>query len=372
MIDQHNGSMNPYYHFDIDVMNTLVGGQSVLGIKKLRIKDISQADQFLRSYGFDLSKNDLNYLWDLHRRAIVFLQEKLGYDISQMSSKVTNSRELGDIRNLILFASQSEDEKLCRNACSLLRVMHVFVHAETDLSSYFATEVQKQILGAIEERVIFDGTNHLLFLKDESDIIPLVSFDTKPFKTSTSTVIKLLAKPDALAMNVYDKLGVRFVTRNVFDSFRVIRFLTQKDLISFPHAMPDQSTNTLYPIHLFEEVCRKLAKLEGAYYSDEEMAKILNTFLAENAEKEVYVKKENKYSADNYKFIKFIARKNIVIENANPSRQHERPLSFFYPFEVQILDEVSFKKIQQGPSEHKEYKERQKQAALKRIFPEDT
>lgn len=364
------GFMNSSYQFNEDIINTLVGGQSALGIKKLNIKTFEQATQFLLAYGFDPNIDNQSHIWDFHRRSLVFIQEKLGYDIQRFPSRIRDPRELADIRHLVLFASQSEDIELQKAACSLLRVMHVFVHAETDLSSYFAEEVQKQILVPIQDKVFFDGKSHFQYLKDEEEQIPLIGFDVKPFKTSTSTVIKLLAKPDAIAMKVYDKLGVRFVTRNIFDSFRVIRFLTQRNLISYPHIMPDQSTNTLYPTDLFLEACRELQNEKAHSFSNEEIEEILHLKLIQDPTRAKYFKKENLYSADNYRFVKFIARKRVIIEN-EMKKPHSAPLSFFYPFEVQILDEASAKMIQDGPSHHMEYKERQKQAALKRIFPDN-
>ena len=76
-------------------------------------------------------------------------------------------------------------------------------------------------------------------------------------------------------MNVLDKLGMRFVTRSVFDTFRVIRFLIEHNLLAFPHIMPDQSTNNLYPAEYFCEVVAEIGRERPKLSDDELEAEII-------------------------------------------------------------------------------------------------
>ena len=194
----------------------------------------------------------------------------------------------------------------------------------------------------------------------------LLGFEVKPFKTSSSTVIKLLAKPNALAMSVFDKLGVRFITNHMFDVFRVVRFLVQENMVSFPHIIPDQSSNNLYPVNVFLDACAELSQsaktLQGA-----QLDAFFAEYLNRNQDSAKFFRKENNFSGDDYRFIKFISRKLIYAELPG---QKEK-FSFFYPFEIQIMDQEAHKKILSGPSEHQAYKERQKQAAKRRLFPDE-
>lgn len=357
--------------FDFSMLNSVVGGQSAIEIPKLNIHSLEAASSFLASYGFDASKeNDLEKLWYYHRRALVLITEKLGFEESQVPEVFRDPKKLGDIRRLLLFASSqsSEDHKFQRWACAILRCMHVFVHAENDLFSSFAEEIQSQILTPFQECIRHDGTNHGTFLTSPSgqlDPIELLGFEVKPFKTSSSTVIKLLAKPDALAMKVFDKLGVRFITRNLFDCFQVVRFLVRENIISFPHIMPDQSSNNLYPVSLFLEVCNELAHRPDVL--DEKIVQAaFDEKLAKQGVDIKYLRKENFFSGADYKFIKFISRKLIHVVPAGK----KEAFTFFYPFEVQIMDQSAHQKILSGPSEHEAYKERQRTAARKRLFPE--
>jgi len=182
-------------------------------------------------------------------------------------------------------------------------------------------------------------------------------------------VIKLLAKPDALAMKIFDKIGVRFITRTVFDSFQVIRFLIEENLISYPQIMPDQSSNNMYPVDQFLAVCNKLVKKHGPEQklSSEKIDRLLAQKLKSNQSAFLGLfRKENPFSSQDFKYIKFICRKLIQIESNGPGKT----FSFFYPFEVQILNESAYKKMQSGESEHAAYKNRQIEAAVKRLFPD--
>lgn len=357
--------------FEPSILESIVGGRSAIDIPNLNIHSLDAASSFLMSYGFDVSlENDCEKLWYYHRRALVLMFEKLGFKDTELPEVFRDRKSLQDIRQLLLFASSQnqEERELQRWSCAILRCMHVFVHAENDLFGTFSEEIQAQILTAFQNCIRHEGS-HKTFLKSpiegREDSVELLGFEVKPFKTSSSTVIKLLAKPDALAMKIFDKLGVRFVTRNLFDTFRVVRFLESENIISFPHIMPDQSSNNLYPVDLFMEVCGELAQRLDVM-DDKTIQAAFDQKLAERGDSVKFLRKENFFSGDDYKFIKFISRKLIQIR---PQGAQEA-FSFFYPFEVQIMDQSAHDRIVSGPSEHEAYKERQRNAARQRLFPE--
>jgi uncharacterized protein (TIGR04562 family) len=349
------------------MLNSVAGGRSAIDSPRLNIKSLEQASSFLLSYGFDEHRpGDLEKVWYYHRRALVLIVEKLGFDLQEVPELLRDRRGLHDIRRLLMFASSQEDSEktLQRWSCAILRCMHVYVHAENDLFSSFSEEIQSQILTPFQKANYHDGTTHKFYLKSpERAPIELLGFEVKPFKTSSSTVIKLLAKPDALAMKIFDKLGVRFITKSLFDSFQVIRFLVEENIMSFPHIMPDQSSNNMYPVELFVQVCDELMAM-GPDVSEDEVNKIFSARLLKAGDAQLF-RKENFFSGANYRFIKFITRKLIHIQP--PGRE---AFSFFYPFEVQIMDQVAHEAILTGPSEHEAYKDRQVLAARKRLFSE--
>lgn len=356
--------------FDPAILASVAGGKSVIDLPKLAITSEEQATAFVEAYGFDFASSaDVDRLWYFHRRALVFFEERLGFSSTEIPEEITDKKKLSDLRKLFVYASLTDPDKkeLQRWSCALLRVMHVFVHTENDLFASFSEEIQRQILSPFQASVFTEGTTGTTYLKSVSggdEEIALEGFETKPFKTSASTVIKLLAKPDAIAMRVFDKLGVRFITKSMFDTFRVIQFLVDENLVSFPHIMPDQSSNNLYPAELFCEVCAELGK-KKRNWSDEELENTFQQRLEERRHHISWLRKENSFSGEDYKFIKFIARKLIRI----PAEKKGEPFAFFFPYEVQILDRKSYENIQSGPSEHQKYKERQRDAARLRLFP---
>lgn len=357
--------------FDSSILSSVVGGASAIDIPRLNISSVEAATSFLLSYGFDVNNDaDVERLWYYHRRSLVLMFEKLGLNEEEIPALFRDPKLLGDIRQLLIFASSQNPElkEMQRWACAILRCMHVFVHAENDLFSSFSEEIQSQILTPFQERIWHDGTTHCTYIKgngENPELIELLGFDVKPFKTSSSTVIKLLAKPDALAMRVFDKLGVRFVTKNLFDTFQVVRFLVREDIISFPHIMPDQSSNNLFPVEAFMSVCDDLSHRLDTL-DDVTIQKAFEQKMLEDGDKMNFLRKENIFSGQNYKFIKFISRKLIHIKPTNG----KEAFSFFYPFEVQIMDQSAHESVLSGPSEHQAYKERQRSSARKRLFPE--
>lgn len=360
------------FHFDSDILSSMTSGRSALDIRFLNISSKEQAESFLSSYGFDISNPlVLEKLWYYHRRSIVLLTERLGFPLADIPEVLRDRKELQEIYNLLIFASDrtQEGSQLHRWSCALLRAMHVYVHAENDLLNSFAEEIQKQVLSPFDQSVSFSGADHApVLIPKNSDLsaIQLVSYTHKALKTSTSTVVKLLAKSDALAMSIYDKVGVRFVTKTIFDSFQVLRFLWRENLVSFAHIMPDQSSNNIYPSDLFIKVCQELIQDQSSKeMTDAELDALFQERWLKVGEQYKTNRKENSFSAQDYRFVKFISRKLIRI----PSGEGREDFSFFYPFEVQILDQQAFDSIQSGPSEHLQYKERQHSAARDRLFP---
>lgn len=388
--------------FNPSVLRSVVGGKSAIDTPFLNIHNLSEADAFISGYGFRTDHpEDLEKLWYYHRRALVLMEEKLKMDFSTMPDILKERRALEDIRKLLIFASLRPDiqksneqleslkrlslsevdfkrlDLLQKWSCALLRCIHVFVHAENDLFASFAEEIQKQILSPFQSVVFHDGTSGKTFLQQDknptstssatsiNEGIELFGFEAKPFKTSTSTVIKYLAKPDALAISVLDKVGVRFVTRSVFDTFRVVRFLVDEGLVSYPHIIPNQSNNTIYPVELFLKACVEISD-QVKNLSWLEIDDFFRAYLLKHQDQVEFLKKENQYSGADYRFIKFIVRKLIRIEAA----AGRSAFTFFYPFEVQIIDQESQESVNLGPAEHHAYKDRQVAAARARIFPE--
>lgn len=353
------------FNFDPDLFQALIGGRSVLQMPKLRVKTLDQAEAFLKAYGYDMSVGeDRERAWAIHARAVAYIESQLLVGTGkELPLQLKQPERLGQLGELLLMASDEslEGRDLARWACGLLRVMHVVSHVQNDLFSYFYAEIQEEIFKPYEQHITRDENNNLFFGSGK-DAIELKAFDLKPFKYTDSAITKFLAKPDAVAFGVLDKIGLRFVTQNLFDCFCLMRFLVQKSVVSFPHLVPDQSNNTLYPVNLFMEVVEEFKDQD---VSIQQVDEALRKRLVEQSNRAEFVLKPNPFSGADYRFIKFITRRLIRV----PMRDG-RSFTFFYPYEVQIMDGATFQGHQEGPSSHKEYKSRQRAMARSRVFGE--
>ena len=359
-----------FFAFDKQVLDCVVGGVSALDIGRLHIRSVEEARQFIQAYGYDLSDSEAReQLWATHRRAVALIKEQLLDEGEAIPEALYDPAQLTDLTQLLMIASSRapEDKELQRWACAILKVMHVYVHLRNDLFSAFRDEIQAQILRPLQDAILQDdlaGTTVLgPSLSDGG--VRLAKFEIKPFKTTASSVIKLLARPEKVALTLLDKLGVRFVTRTVFDSFRVIRFLVDNHIVSYPHIIPDQSNNTLFPVNLFMETMAELEK-NGGDASNEKVQEILKARLQSESERAEYKNKFNEFSGSDYRFIKFINRKLITISVGFGDRQ--RAFRFFYPYEIQIMDYETYVRNLSGPMAHDEYKNRQRKAARERVL----
>ena len=350
--------------FDPIMLNTLIGGSSVLDIPRLNLKTKEEAEQFILAYGYNVhDESDVARLWSFHRRAVTYLQTQLLPPGEIVPEQLSEAVLVGDITQLLLWASSQDDKEKQSWACAILRVMHVISHLSNDLFTAFSEDIQAQIIKPYHEMVITDGDGRIkLSRAGDPEEIPLEKFDIKPFKTSNSSITKLLAKPGEVAFAVLDKMGVRFVTRTVFDSFRVLRWLERNHVISYPHLIPDQSNNTLYPLNLFVEVVKDLPK--GQELTGEEIDRLLEAKLKTSMERATYREKLNTFTDRRYRFMKFIVRRLIRAKTEAVGR----PFMFYYPYEIQIMDLATYESNLQGPSSHGEYKGRQRNRARERVF----
>ncbi|MES2964123.1 MAG: TIGR04552 family protein [Bdellovibrionota bacterium] len=367
------------FHYDRQVLDCVIGGVSTIDIRMLHIQSEEEAVLFVQAYGYDLSNPDhLEQLWATHRRAVSLIEEQLLEPGEQIPNELRDPEGLGKLTNLLLAASSraGKDREMQRWACAILRVMHVFVHSRHDLFGAFRDEIQAQILKPLQDAIVADDIAGSMMLAPNAvgGAIHLHKFEIKPFKTTASSVIKLLARPERVALTILDKLGVRLVTRSLYDSFRVVRYLVESNLVSFPHIMPDQSANTLFPLNLFMETMGNLEgeRLKGREITQDEIQEALARRLseAESAQAAQYLEKPNQFSGSEYRFLKFINRKLISVPIGDGEQR--RAFRFFYPYEIQVMDQETYARNLMGPMAHDEYKARQRKRARDRVMGESS
>jgi len=388
------------YDFDWEIMDVVIGGRSAVDSRNaLRLPSISEAEQFLDCYGYN-SENPIEKaeLFGNFQEALSFIRRTFLKPDNpdgirgEIPKKIT---EVTDIGQLLIIAS-SNNAELSRWACSVIKVMHTISHMDKDLRTHYFTDIQTQILDRVYKYV--HSENEQVYLgRDirDPDRVDLVLFDSKPKKKRDSVLLKLLHKPENVAEDIFDRVGIRFVTKNKYDGLRVIKFLKERYVIMPANIKPSRSRNTLVNVPEFQrELDRLLSEAATQKWSASDMDRRLIEFCESPAAIPESAKRdsENAYSSQYYRSIQFTARqlikfrntlyddvrelKNLVKTSTVPEevakiterldlRNIQKEIRFFYPFEVQVYDEVSA-----GMSAHSAYKKAQIQAAMRRVMGE--
>lgn len=374
------------------VLDVLIGGVSFLDAKsgfKGSFSDNDSAEKFLQGYGYDIiDPIELAELQGNMQEAIRFIKryflkpdnaEGLALEVPKKLN------DLLDVRELLLHASGEEDSELRNWACAILRVVHTINHIDRDIRTHYFGEIQKQIFDRFYRHLHRDEAGQLFLGRSEEDPlrVDLVEFQVKPKKARDSTLMKLLHKPESVAEELFDRVGLRFITKNRVDSVRLVHFLEQNHVIVAANIKPSRSRNTLIDTQVF----RNTLTLN---LSDAEMTQKLDETPFPKSKPG-----ENQFSSEHYRAIQFTCRQlikirnsladeirelkqvskghelsaalQVVIDKMDP-RQVQRVIRFFYPFEIQIMDEVGFIENEKGRSAHHEYKKAQQRAALIRVM----
>ncbi len=393
------------YDFRWDVLDVIIGGRSSIDAPTgFQIQGMDGADRFVKSYGYELENPIENAeLLGNYRESLNFIRLNFLQPENPEGLKIEIPRkilELQDVRDLFLMASltlpgQNNDRAgtlLSHWACSILKVMHTIAHIDKDLRATYFGDVQQQIFDRFY-KIIHRDSEGELYLGDLDDPkkVALVAFETKPKKGRDSTILKLLHKPENVAEDIFDRVGLRFITKTRLDAIRVVKYLRDQMIVMPPNIKPSRSRNTLVDIDVFKTALTDvLTRAEAGLLDEGGLVAEL-----ERASQAPPVNKENPHSSEFYRAIQFTCRQlikqiNPVYEDikelkslaksasANPEIQRvvdridlrylQREVRFFYPFEVQVLDQASSDENEKGRSAHKEYKKAQVHTALKRVM----
>lgn len=397
------------YEFSPEDFDVLVRGRSIidtrLGLSSTPMRTAEDVDQFVRSYGYDLSNpiEKAEILGNFHE-AISFIRrfflqpensEGLRLEVPRKILEMTDVRELFLMANLS-YPGQVEDTQgvqLKNWACSLLKVIHTIAHVDKDLRSSHFSEIQKQIFDRFY-KVLHRDDEGALYLGDSPDDplrVNLLKLETKPKKARESILLKLLHKPEHVAEDIFDRVGLRFITHTRLDALRVVKYLKDKLIVVSANIKPSRSRNTLIDLAaLRAQLDPLLRKLDQGEISEQELCDQL-----EEVARPDLGSQENVHTSSSYRAIQFTCRQLIKLRNplfddvrelknlakAASLREEvtrvidridlkylQREMKFFYPFEIQVMDQVSAEENERGRSAHSEYKKAQIQTAMKRVM----
>lgn len=393
------------YLFDWEMLDVVVGGKSALDTKRFlgTMNSLESVGQFLKSYGFDPSDHIAKAeLFGNFQEAMQFIRRYFlkegnpeGLDLKFPNSILM----ISDIEQLFLMAADvnqsKKEDKLWAEV--VLKVMHTIMHADKDLRSNYFNVIQTQIFDRFY-KYIFRDENDQLFIgvKGTDNKVPLVDFETKSKKTRESVIIKLLHKAENVAEELFDRVGVRFVTSSRFDILRVMKFLLESNIVIPHNNKPSRSINTMVDLRAYKIAHQKLLKMALRNNLSEERFLAAADRAIHEANLDKTDNERNKFSSNSYRSIQFTCRQLIeyrnpflhefnelrkIAKSSNPEENElarkvlnmdislvARDIRFFYPFEIQVVDKEAYQANMHGEASHQEYKNQQVKSAMRRVF----
>ena len=381
------------YDFSWETLRSFLDGVSPIDLDRLALQSRDEAYQFLVRYGYDLAvPSEHHDAWMVFREALEYLERFLCPAPTPQDYGVSVPEELhqiGDLTEVLLLASHNSP--LQPWACALLRVMHTISHATHAVRSPFYKEIQRQILERYRQHVHQDSKGKL-HLGTGLLAVPLDDIQLREEKNRDSLILKLLHKPDNVAQGVYDRIGVKLVTPTKVDALLALKYIRRKHLAIFANVMPGRSRNTLIDLERFREVYESISKpgSKGSFKSNWNALQHTSDGYDSNENNH-----PNPHSSRAFRSIQFTCRQLIRVPNpqysalaelrsqlseklpgeevnlllARLEADHPEPvLRFFFPYEVQILDQENHLRTQTGDSSHANYRLRQLRTARRRVL----
>ncbi|MCK6502776.1 TIGR04552 family protein [Myxococcota bacterium] len=329
---------------DLEAVRLVLRGDSVIDWNRAAFADLRAVDHYLRLHRLDWQDpEDRRRVEYVHIQAISYLEEHLGLRFP------TELKEPSDVRQVFLAASQTGGFRRRQVlACVVLKLMHTIAHLEA-AELRFQTALSEADLLDQAERRIRDCAERM-----RADGLPLVSFYGNR-KSRNSIITKLLAKKEATAATVFDKLRFRVVVEEREHIVPAIAWLT-RNLLPFNYVIPGESHNNLVDLvgELQRPEWRRLAGQLHGFTEDPDQA---------------YNPEENPFSGKSYRVVNFIVDFPVRIDHLGLQRYGSSMLGrvVFVLVEFQVLDAATAESNETGDASHALYKERQRAIVASRL-----
>ncbi len=337
---------------DAAELRLLLRGESVVDWHRMALDSVEQARRLFALNAFDLDDEaDRARLDDLRDEAMRYITRTLGLRLEPVVRDVP-------VLALPLLASGLDSNGdpvraiVQRNACTLLKVMHIIHHLDArELSTALAIP-SNELFAQVEASVlqIYD------VLREAQ--VPVVEFAWSR-KAKDSLITKLLVKRQTSAARIFDRLRFRLIVEGHADIVPALHVMLRRCL-PFNYVLPGETVNSLVPP---EELAARGVS-EGAsplaHPSDP----------APPAGEPV-----NEFSAAAYRVLNFVADLPIRIDRLLPARDLAAlPQGcgrvVFVLAEFQVLDRETARRNEHGETSHEQYKMRQHQRVRERLLRE--
>ena len=372
-------------------LGAIARGVSPIDLQGLALRNLADARQYAREYGYDVDQPGVpDYLLRIQQEAVGFVRSQF-LDPAQQSLIPPEVANPSDPLALLLLASRGSHrvDPLRLWACTLLKVMHGLFYIDNNLKLRHFETIRQQVFAGLDE-VLHEQAGHS-YLRDGLLELPLVHVERKRNKGRHSILLKLLQKPEYVAADIHDHLGLRLTLQTRVECLLALELLRRAHLVSASNLEVSRTRNTLVDLDAAKQVFtrwRALLERSPGYPQallqrmDEEL-----TALAPQPQR-----RDNPHSAAEFHSLQLTVRKMIQLPpegpqvRATPSPPPEGvkqtwggPASaceagseagcrFFFAYEIQLLDAASLAQSQQGAASHEAYKQRQVEAARRRVF----
>lgn len=354
-----------------DVLESIMKGVSAIDSERLHLTDWDEAESYLRKYGFDITTPaDAAELKAIQQEAVSFIERRfLDADtdwqaLGEPAPALTVPAGLADtdLRQILVDASTADGlyQPWC---CALLKVMHTLCHMNNTVLVRYLPYAKAQILNRYTQAIEHTDTGELFLGKSGDLQLSILGFEVKDEKSRDSLLIKLLAKRENVAEEVFDMIGFRIITRTPAHAVLAMEILRRNKVLMFSNLIPSRSRNALIDFDDFKAQCDDV--LEEAqwtgYKLDQTLAHLESLQCVSPSES---FNPKNQHSLSGYRSIHITERQLIRVKLGEDIPE----MRFFFPYELQIIDEANYLQSQSGSSAHTVYKQNQLIQARRRVL----
>lgn len=364
-------------------LNAITRGVSVIDMGALALRNLVDARQFAREYGYDIEQPGvLDYLRRIQREALAFVREQFLSPAQQALLPPELEDDSQPLQLLVLASQRSHRFEPSRLwACAVLKVMHGLFYIDNNLKLRHFAAIRQQVFAGLDEVIQVEGEQQ--YLSDGRICLPLVHVDRKRNKGRHSILLKLLQKPEYVAADIHDHLGVRLTLNTRIECLLALDLLRRAHLVTLTNLEISRTRNTLVDLLAAKEVfTRHRAEIDRSQGYPHALLQQMDQELAGISQRQA--QRDNPHSAADFQSLQLTVRKMIHLPAAELGSAQERhaiadslndgliassgDISFFFAYEIQLLDAASFEKSQQGAASHEAYKQRQVETARRRVL----
>ena len=325
---------------DVDALRLILRGGSVIDWHRLNFETEEDVRAFIRNHELDPdSPSDIAYLQRIQAQAIEYLKRNFSFAIPKPIQNAS-------FEELLMVASGSGHRQQC--ACTVLKATQIINHMNGRELLFQLPLSDRDLFHLVEEKV------YRIVGKMLNAGMPIAQF-VGGRKNLDSMYTKLLSKPDASTVALYDKLRFRIVTKSRDDLLPVLLYLSER-LFPFNYVLPNESTNTIFH---FRTLCEEHPHLKNMV--EEFQGRLEDTLIPG----------DNVFSAPDYQTIQFVTevpvRVPAHIMDSAPSGSASLGSIVYMLCEIQLMDSDSEEANESGEANHEAYKLRQREAVFRRL-----